>query len=87
MLVPTILLLTASFEYLEVADLDDERRAVLRRPTWTKSDGICVNVEDSTIASYFSDDTFLGAQGYYLGLEHPASSSCSRASRDGRRAS
>ena len=62
-LVPTMLLLTARFEYLEVADLDTSADQYCDA-YMDQEDGICVEVDDRV---YFSDDTFLGAQGYYLG--------------------
>ena len=54
-----------SFEYLEV---DRPRRRAPSSSATTyidEDDGICVNVEDIDDRVYFSDDTFLGAQGYY----------------------
>ncbi|MET0901751.1 MAG: RDD family protein [Acidimicrobiales bacterium] len=61
-LVPTMLLLTARFEYLDVDDLDTSADQYCDA-YMDQADGICVEVDDRV---YFSDDTFVGAQGYYL---------------------
>jgi uncharacterized RDD family membrane protein YckC len=60
--VPALLLLTARFEYLEIDDLPTSADRYCDT-YMDEEDGICVEVDDRV---YFSDDTFLGAQGYYL---------------------
>jgi hypothetical protein len=65
-LVPTFLLMTARFEYLEVADLGNQTGEQFCDDYMDETSGVCFDAEDIDDRVYFSDDTMLGAQGYYL---------------------
>ena len=62
-LIPAILLITATFEYTDVADLSHERRAVLQTYE-DQTDGVCYNAEDLDDRVYYSDDSNLYGPGY-----------------------
>jgi uncharacterized RDD family membrane protein YckC len=64
-IVPAILLLTASFEYLEVDDLGGRTGEQFCDDYLDEVGGACINAEDIDDRVYFSDDSNLTATGVY----------------------
>src|SRR5688572_10782101 len=62
--VPAILLVTASFEYIDVDDLDRSPEQYCETYE-DQTDGICYNAEDLDDRVYYSDDNNLSGPGFY----------------------
>jgi uncharacterized RDD family membrane protein YckC len=62
--IPAILLITASFEYTDVADLPTSPEQYCQTYE-DQTDGICYNAEDLDDRVYYSDDNNLAGPGFY----------------------
>ena len=63
-LIPTFLLVTANFEYLDVDNLDGKTAEQYCESYEQQTDGVCYNAEDIDDRVYYSDDTTFYGPGY-----------------------